>query len=229
MGALASFFSRGEQWTSLPGAIDSEIERLKNLKFFSIERYNLVANQLVVRGILERQREHGGYERLRISMTYPDNYPRWLPTVVDHDHVFEPSADGHQLSDYALCLTFPPRRELTVGALTLGPEVVGAALLWMVKRNIYERGGRRRWPDEAEPHGVGPAAAELAIEHARESGSVFVEEWVKYALASAMPPRLSAPCPCLSGKSVANCHFELAQLIARAINSGLRNVGSRRR
>jgi hypothetical protein len=193
-----------------------------------LEQYRLVNEQLVATGMIARDREYGGSERLRVRLEYPDRFPLLEPRVYDHDHVFQPSAAGHQFPDFKLCLHFPERPEFTQDENALADEVLGAALNWMIKRNIFER-NERHWPGEAEPHGYAEPYKRLALERAAQ-GKGFMLPWVEFALATGNQSRGGAPCPCLSGAPLGACHPELARLVDMAIIcSRLENSSNGRR
>lgn len=208
---------RGTRWTASPGAVAEEVARLREVEFFRYEEHTLRDETLIVLGVLSHTRRYGGTESLRVRLEYPDDFPSWEPTVFDHDKVFTPSAAGHQFSNHALCLQFAPRKEFSTNALTLGSEALGAALNWIVKRNIFERSGGKNWPGEAERHGYARPYRQLAMERAAVFPGTFLQVWVHWALDAGCIPQLNAPCLCLSGRSLGTCHGELAYLVERAI------------
>jgi len=101
--------------------------------------------------------------------------------------------------------------------VSITSEVLGAALNWLIKRNIYERGGRKNWPGDAEPHGMAGPYRLLATERAIASGSLLLAVWSEWAIRTSSCPKLAASCPCLSGRALGKCHRELADLVASAI------------
>lgn len=208
---------RGTRWTASPGAVAEEVARLQQIAFFRYEEHSLRHETLVVLGVISHARPYSGVESLRVRLEYPDDFPHSEPTVFDHDKVFAPSAAGHQFSNHALCLQFAPRREFSTNALTLGSEVLGSAMNWMVKRNIFERSGGKNWPGDVEHHGYARPYRQLAMERAAAFPRTFLPVWVEWAVNAGAYPRVDGMCPCLSGRTLGNCHNELAHLVERAV------------
>ena len=222
--ALVNTEDRGMHWTAFPELVQKELERIKEVRFFEYEEHHLDSGALIVIGQLSRKRRYGGTESLRIRVEYPRDFPDTEPRVVDHDKVFRPSAAGHQFSDYCLCLQFPLRGEFSRDAQVLISEVLGAAWNWMLKRNIFERNGQRDWPGETEEHGYAGPYRTLAFERAAASRAIFLEVWVEWAISTGSRPRLGEACPCLSGRSLGECHGDLAKLVAGAIYYSLQEA-----
>jgi hypothetical protein len=174
-------------------------------------------HHLIVIGVLKHKRQYSGEESLRVRVEYPVDFPRSVPRVFDHDRVFVPSAKGHQFPDHALCLHFPPRATFSTNSTLLIAEVLGAALNWVIKRNIFERNGRTLWPGAAEEHGLAKPYRQLVLDVAAQSRSIFTLLWVEWALRTRQFPKLDAPCPCISGRRLSACHEELAHALQRAV------------
>jgi|SRR6185437_3829173 len=213
--------AKGWQWhDGLPSRITEEILRLEALPYFAIERHFFKEDRsLVVVGMLAHTSTHGRIDRFLIRLEYPENYPDAVPAVFDHDHAFQPLADGHLLSDWRLCLTFPDREEFELALNNLSEQVLGASLIWFHKRSIFERSGRKNWPGPAELHGLLPRVV-LVLERTGLFRNAFFMEWVSWLLQSRVTPNLAHLCPCNSGKSLSRCHTEAAQQIYAAITGG---------
>jgi hypothetical protein len=222
-----AFFTVGRRlcWCSNAETLEEEIARIKAVPFFKYEHYIMRDGRLQVIGQVYRNRKYGSAEYLRVRLDYPDSFPDEEPTVFDDDMHFRPSRDGHQFTNYALCLRFPFRRaQFGFTIETLGEEVLGAALSWLIKRNIFERTGE--WPGDAEEHGLARPLAKLAREIARETGIYFLEVWAEFCITHAVVPKWDGVCPCLSGKRVNHCHDHLARMIEMAVIASRREVQS---
>jgi hypothetical protein len=148
---------------------------------------------------------------MAIRMDYPTEYPWDVPTVFDHERRFQPSANGHQFPDYRLCLSFPPRQEFTIGSESLSGEVLGASLIWMDKRFIFER--TAKWPGEAEEHGWARPLRRLLVEEANRSGATSMKVWIDWVIEEMVSPNYHGGCPCCSGRIFRLCHNRLAVLV----------------
>jgi hypothetical protein len=157
------------------------------------------------------QQETGRVQSMAIRMDYPADYPWDVPSVFDRDRQFQPSARGHQFPDYRLCLSFPPRQEFTIGSESLSGEVLGASLIWLDKRFIFER--TTKWPGEAEEHGWAVPLRQLLIEEANRSGAVSLKVWIKWVIEELATPNYHGGCPCCSGRLFRLCHSKLAMLV----------------
>lgn len=205
---------RGKRWTASPELIEQEVRRVRKIDYFEHEDQKLLGGVLVVTGVLSHRRKYGGTESLRVRLKYPYGFPEVEPTVFDHDRVFKPSALGHQFGNWSLCLQFPESGQFSRDAELLTCEVLGASLLWLAKRNIFERTGK--WPGDEE-HGYAAPYRRLAIECAAESGSEVLQVWTDRLLDSRVYPTFGARCPCLRGRKLAECHHKLGDLIYKAI------------
>lgn len=213
-----AFFTQRQRtcWCSCSQKVEEEIARLRAVEFFRYENHKISNGQLHVVGTVYRERRYGGTESLRIRLEYPDNFPGEEPTVFDCDKQFKPSPDGHQFSNYALCLRFPFRRnEFNFRIDNLGEEVLGATLSWLIKRNIFER--TREWPGQAEEHGWAKPLAKLAMEAAQDTRNYLLEVWAELCITNLILPKLDRECPCGRGKRVSDCHSDLALMIGRAV------------
>lgn len=200
---------RGTLWS--PERIERELMALRNLKFFKYSGHSLVASLPHIIGTISvKQPETGRVQSLSIRIEYPRPYPRAMPRVIDHEKHFAPSANGHQFNDYSLCLSFPKREEFTFGSEELSQQVLGASLIWLDKRNIFERG--EPWPGEVEEHGWSAPLRELLREEVRRSQNRWISAWTDWILAELIIPNYAEKCPCLSGKMFARCHFRLLNL-----------------
>jgi hypothetical protein len=217
VGASAVYFTKASSWTADVEAVRLELERIGGVPFFRIESNSVQAGELRVIGVLSRHKKYGGVESLRVELVYPAGFPEVEPEVFDYDGAFEPSSDGHQYPNRSLCLSFPLRKEFSFTNENLTLEVLGAALNWMVKRNIFERSNPKRWPEEAEPHGWGPAYKALLIEQAR-NGDGLLEAWIDWAITVGARPNWTGECPCLSGRAIRSCHRELAASLEVYLN-----------
>src|SRR3989338_4248766 len=113
---------------------------LKDIPYFSLEGKAFDSQKrLIVIGSLNYTLERSGkIENFRVRLVYPDEIPRRIQRVFDHDQRFNIGADGHLIRDYQLCLTLPERKEFSLGSDRLTEEVLGATLIWFDKRLIYE-------------------------------------------------------------------------------------------
>lgn len=204
----------GVRWDASPELVRDEVERLRAVEFFEYEQHSVEPWKLCVTGVLRCQRKYGGTESLRVKLEYGPKFPQMEPAVFDHDRVFEPSPAALQFSNYALCLRFPFREEFSADVAVLGRQVLGAALHWMIKRNMFERTGQ--WAGEEEHGWVKPLAA-LARERARETGNAYVAMWIEVALEFKLLPRLREHCPCQSGRELGKCHSGLALILAAVV------------
>jgi hypothetical protein len=208
---------RFERWVPSAENVTQELQRLKNIAFFTYEEHMVSNHQLVVIGVLKHRRQYSGDESMRVRVEYPIDFPRSVPRVFDHDKVFVPSSAGHQHPDYGLCLHFPLRATFSTDANLLIAEVLGAALNWVIKRNIFERNGRTLWPGDTEEHGLARPSRRLALDIAEQTHNIFILLWVDWALRTSQFSKLDAPCPCISGRQLSECHGELARALQFAI------------
>jgi hypothetical protein len=222
---LAPISAPGRPWTASPEAVQGEITRLRAVEFFSLESYQMSEGKLMVIGTLSHKRPHCGLESLRVRLEYPLVFPLQEPRVFDHHKVFVPGLDGHQFQDYGLCLRFPAREEFSRDIEVLGREVLGAALSWMVKRNIFERNKSEGWPGEAEPHGWAAPYRQLVVEELIAGNHIFLSIWAEWAMRTSNPARPHGPCPCLSGRTLNRCHKRIAELVDAAIYHTVREAG----
>lgn len=205
---------RRSQWT--PALLDEEKSRLLKLGFFQIEELMTLDGRLQVIGKIGSQRpETGKHQSMTVRVEYPAYYPSEVPEVFDHLKTFRPSADGHLFSNHKLCLTFPDRNEFSTRAQALSVEVLGAALLWLDKRMIFERTGC--WPGEAEPHGYVKPLRQLLLEEAVRSRNPYLNAWTYWLVDCLIVPEPFAGCPCCSGIKFIQCHTELFRLTYRFI------------
>jgi hypothetical protein len=209
----------GKRWTSSPKLVEEELRRVRKIAYFEREDEKLLGGVLVVTGVLSHRRKHGGLESLRVQLRYPYSFPNVEPTVFDHDRVFKPGVLGHQFENWALCLQFPESGEFSTDAEVLTGEVLGASLLWLAKRNIFERTGK--WPGDEE-HGYAAPYRRLAMECAAASGSEALQVWTRRLLDSRVYPTFDARCPCLSGSRLSDCHLKLGNFIRKAIFHSIR-------
>jgi hypothetical protein len=131
--------------------------------------------------------------------------------VFDCENQFQPSAKGHQFLDHRLCLSFPPRQEFTLGSESLSGEVLGASLIWLDKRFIFER--TTEWPGEAEEHGWSRPLGQLLLEDAKRSADLSLKAWTDWVVEELVTPKYDGGCPCCSGKAFWLCHRKLALLV----------------
>jgi hypothetical protein len=143
-------------------------------------------------------------------MEYPTEYPWDVPRVFDHEKLFQPSANGHLFPDHRLCLSFPLRQEFTLGSDSLSGEVLGASLIWLDKRFIFER--TTKWPGEAEEHGWSRPLRQLLVEEANRSAVPSLKAWTNWVVEELVMPNIDGGCPCCSGKTFRLCHRKLAML-----------------
>ena len=201
-----------------PSRLARERTILASLPYFTRERTYFDERYFKGVGTVHHRGTRSGrlYE-LRIMMEYPRNFPRTLPRVFDHDHVFEPSLDGHLFSTHEICLTLPERNEFNTTSDYLTEEILSATLIWFHKRRLFER--NRVWPGPAERHGV-HAVIDLLIEQQMITDEETILAWLRaHACGSAgnyRAPDRYAPCPCGSEKALKFCHEEsLKPLFAR--------------
>lgn len=203
------------RWTTWsPVRIEREIGFLKQLVFFEILGHSLSSGSLHVLGTLSfQQPETGRTYSLKVRLIYPPEYPLEVPSVIDEDKQFQPSANGHQFSDHMLCLSFPERREFDLGSEQLSSDVMKAALIWLDKRYIFERNGN--WPGEAEEHGWVRPLRRLLKEEAARSHNGSISAWSEWVIAGLITPHYEKGCPCCSGRAFVACHRRLAMLSAQ--------------
>lgn len=196
-----------------------EEELVKSIPCFAHERtYVTKTNHLAAIGQLHYNAHRTGKEHhLRIRLEYPADFPRSAPHVFDHDHVLRTGNDGHLLHTHELCLTLAARGEFTLNSPTLTAEVLGAALVWFRKREIYNKNGD--WPGQAERHGL-YADIDLLVERGIITDEQTMTDWLmRHATTPSgqlTSPDRYAQCPCGSGKRVRFCHKDdLNQLFKR--------------
>lgn len=207
---------RGTRWT--PARVERELETLSSVRFFRILTHSATIGALQILGVLSfTQEETGKIYSLKIRVVYPSEYPWAVPSVFDEDRQFRPSANGHQFPDYRLCLSFPEREEFRIGSEQLSSEVLGASLIWLDKRYIFERNGK--WPGEAEEHGWPRPLRGLLKEEAERSRNGYVSAWTDWIIAELATPQFHMGCPCCSGKKFLDCHWRLAMLSAQYLLS----------
>lgn len=207
-----------------PSRLETEREALRSLPFFTFA-HEYFRNQLwIVIGTLrftwERSRKE---ENLQVRIEYPDRFPDELPAVFDDKCVFVTGVDdGHLFWNHALCLTCPARGEFSLGSDCLIEEVLGASLVWLNKRLIFERNGRKDWPGPAEKHGV-LANIDLQIERAGLTANLRVVNWLNRLCDDArtgkriLPLDPYEPCLCGSAKKLKFCHGEHLQPIVKLL------------
>ncbi len=214
-----------------------ELERsiLTGLDYFRFERESLGQDEsLTVIGTLAYRREMSGRkEEFRVRLEYPDDFPRDFQRIFDHDERFTPGSDGHLLASYQLCLTLPERREFALSSQALTEEVLGASLVWLDKRLIYER--MEKWPGAEERHGAW-GKLDFILEQARLKDNAVALQWAEQLLTSAVSNGRTAQvdvyslCPCGSGRSLKFCHYEglrpLVKLI-RALSRSALGLGEK--
>ncbi len=212
---LASVFTlapRGTVWS--PARIERELAIVAQLPFFMLRSHSIIEGCLEVVGTLSfTQEETGKTQSLTIRLEYPREYPCAVPRIFDQHKQFEPSADGHQFPDYMLCLSFPERGEFRMGSEEMSTEVLGAALIWLDKRFIFER--TKQWPGEAEEHGWGRPLRKLMLEEAARTRNKFIIAWINWVAMELVTPNYGGGCPCCSGRIFIRCHLRLAILVAQ--------------
>jgi hypothetical protein len=209
-------YSIGTRWCASQSAVNAEIERLKSIKFFELESFS-VEEKLEVIGTIGRKRKCGTWQRMRLRIAYPHNFPANPPIVFDSDKRFEPVGGSHQFLDYQLCLEFPHRHSFSKLEDVVSAEVLGASLNWMVKRELFDKNPALGWPEEAEPHHKGLAFAKLAWDLASESGIGLLKVWVVSAVELNAEPRFDRRCPCGGTKLLKDCHSRIGNYIGAAI------------
>lgn len=204
--------ARGTVWTS--ARVEHEFEILSHLHFFRILTHCVTNDGLQIIGVLNfTQEETGRIHSLKVRLEYPQEYPWAVPSIFDQDKQFRPSANGHQFPDHKLCLSFPEREEFGIGSEQLSSEVLGASLIWLDKRYIFER--NNKWPGEAEEHGWARPLRRLLKEEARRSHNAYIGAWTDWIIADLAAPQFHRGCPCCSGKKFLDCHWRLAMLAAQ--------------
>jgi hypothetical protein len=195
---------------------------LRDIPFFCLEEeaYDH-RNRFTAIGTLNYLLERSGkFQNFRVQLLYPDDFPRKIHRVFDHEKIFKPGADGHLLTDYSLCLTLPERKEFSLGADRLTEEVLGATLIWFDKRLIYETTGE--WPGLAERHGL-LAKFDLILERAELQDNEFIKEWlIKLCSSSSQSSRYASidvymACPCNSGRKLKFCHGEVMRSLFKLV------------
>lgn len=202
--------SRGTVWC--PARVQRELDYLRTQPFFRPANQSVQQGRLQVEGKLAYTLlETGRIQSLAIRMEYPTEYPWDVPKIFDCENHFQPSAKGHQFPDHRLCLSFPPRSEFTLGSESLSGEVLGASLIWLDKRFIFER--TAEWPGEAEEHGWARPLRQLLIEEANRSAAPSLKAWTDWVVEELVTPNYDGGCPCCSGKAFRLCHRKLAMLV----------------
>lgn len=211
---LLSGKTRRTVWT--PARVEGELLALRSLEFFQYHNHSIDQGSLRLQGrISAKQPESGKHLSMEVRLEYPVEYPWEIPTVFDQEMHFRPSANGHQFSNYVLCLSFPAREEFTVGSEALSAEVLGASLIWLDKRSIFER--TTKWPGEAEEHGWARPFCKLLIEEANLTKSDSMKSWTDWIIAGLVMPRFDAGCPCRSGRYFCQCHRRMAMLVCQFV------------
>jgi hypothetical protein len=206
--------ARGTVWT--PARIERELSRLGRPGFFSPEGHSGHQGSLQVLGRIGfTLQATGRVEAMDVRLEYPKEYPWEVPSVFDEKKLFQPSAAGHQFPNHKLCLSFPGREEFTLGSEDLAFEVMGASLIWLDKRFIFER--TKIWPGEAEEHGWARPFRKLLIEEANRSKNDCVKAWTDWIIAGLAVPRYDTGCPCCSGGMFCRCHQRLAMLTCQFV------------
>lgn len=217
---IAELLARGWQWYD--GAlqrVEEEIAKLKAIPYFNLWEHFFGDRGLQAVGGLGYRSAHGHQYTLRVRIEYPDNFPDSVPSIFDHDHTFQPGAEGHLLPDWQLCLTFPPRNEFQVGCADLSEQVLGASLIWLDKRLIFEHNDRKKWPGLAEPHGFVVPRILLLLEQFGLTNNALFLEWVTWLPRSSVPPRIDGLCPCNGGRTVRHCHLIAVQQIYATVKA----------
>ncbi len=200
---------RGALWS--PARIDCELAYLRSQRFFQHLGHSIEQGSLRIQGRIGlKPQETGKLQTMTIRVEYSAAYPWEVPKVFDHEGQFQPSANGHLFSDHRLCLSFPPRGEFAVGSETLACEVLGASLIWLDKRFIFER--TTKWPGEAEEHGWAKPLRKLLIEEANRSGAISLKAWTNWVVEDLVTPQYDGGCPCCSGRTFKLCHRRMAIL-----------------
>lgn len=203
---------RGTLWS--PARINRELTLLQDCAFFKYCGHELIAGLLQIRGVIvSKEAETGRIQSLKVRIEYPRPYPRKEPQIFDDEERFIPSARGHQFKDYRLCLSFPERREFTLDSEALSQEVLKASLIWLDKRNIFER--TTEWPGEAEEHNWSGPYRELLREEVRRCRNSSISAWGDWIIAELVAPNYHGGCPCLSGRPFLGCHLRLCWLAAQ--------------
>lgn len=205
------------QWHQISSA-RRERERLylASLPYFTLDRtYENDKHYFTAIGILHYTgRRSGRHHAFGVRLEYPREFPKKPLHVFDHNKIFRPSLDGHLFSTHELCLTLTERGEFSLGTETLTEEVLGAALVWLHKRRLFDRTGT--WPGPAERHGIN-AIIDLLVERSVVSSTTAITTWLlAHASTPAGYPRepdIYAPCPCGSGQRLRFCHQEELNLI----------------
>jgi hypothetical protein len=206
--------ARGTVWT--PARIELELSRLGRPGFFSPESHSAHQGSLRVLGRIGLTfQATGRVEEMDVRLEYPKEYPWEVPSAFDEKKQFQPSAAGHQFPTHKLCLSFPGREEFTLGSEDLAVEVMGASLIWLDKRFIFER--TKVWPGEAEEHGWARPFRKLLIEEANRSKNDCLKAWTDWIVAGFAVPRYDAGCPCCSGRMFCHCHRRLAMLTCQFV------------
>ena len=212
-------------WTGSPDALAAELERIKCIPYFQYDSHYLELRKLVVIGGIRNENEQAAPEAMRIRLEYATSYGQKDTLlsdhpirVFDHDEIYD-TKHGHVFPDHRLCLEYRFRKSLSRDPSSAAAEVIGASLLWMIKRNIFERNGGR-WPGPEEPHGDFEPLRTLATETARQTRfAATLEPWAQLSIDLRRMPSLDGSCPCGSGKRLRGCHVHLAGLISAAIIS----------
>jgi hypothetical protein len=201
--------TRGTAWS--PERIDRELELLRQLQFFKYTTHSFVGDLLQVFGTISvTETVSGRVQSLYIRMEYPSSYPRSVPQVFDHEKVFTPSTAGHQFSNHRLCLSFPLREEFTRDSDGLSTEILGASLIWLDKRSIFER--TTKWPGDAEDHSWTGPLRDLLREEVKKDRNPWIGAWTDWIIAELIVPNYRDRCPCQSGRVFALCHARLLNL-----------------
>src|SRR6185437_6823181 len=116
----------------------------------------------------------------------------------------------HLFKNHQLCLEYPFRDSLSRNPSRAAEEALGAAILWLMKRSIFER-SNHQWPGDTENHGYSEPSRAVALHAARLAGA-DLEPWAMLSIDAPIWPHFANRCPCGSRKSLVNCHARVGQL-----------------
>ena len=219
-------------WYELsPRRLELERTVLRSIPYFTPEteapdEYG----RLIVVGIVTYWREKSGKrENLRVRLKYPNDFPKRTQLVYDHDEKLEPGADGHLLADHQICLATPEREEFSLVSERLTEEVLGATLIWLDKRLIYDRTGRKKWPGMDERHGA-LGRIDAILERSGLGKNAGAVQWANELYESAVrngrycSVDVYSACPCKSGKKLKFCHGKQLHPLLKLLKAAQRSA-----
>lgn len=156
----------------------------------------------LVRGTLALSDRGKEFDRYRIEIVLPDDYPAHSPRVWELGGRIPRKADRHTFLDGALCLGTPLALRIALGGDFRLERVLDIPVRnFLIGNSLVEQG--EPWPHDEFSHG-----AEGMLEHLNEllgterpvMAATFLQAMVEGGVSK------HSRCPCGSGKKILKCH-----------------------